>query len=67
MGPCIGLDADMIEICQKVEYAMRKYDMRKYDMTFEMVVAMVKGFHEEWSNADQTEPPECHLSERSLV
>ena len=35
--------------------------------TFEMVVAMVKGFHEEWSNADQTEPPEWHMSERSLV
>ena len=49
MGPCIGLNADMIEICQKVEYAMRKYDM-----SFEMVVAMVKVFHEEWSNADQT-------------
>lgn len=62
MRSCTGLDADMIEICQKVEYAMKKYDM-----SFEMVVAMVKGFHEEWSNADQTEPPEWHMSERSLV
>ena len=62
MRSCTGLDADVVEICQKVEYAMRKYDM-----SFEMVVVMAKGFHEEWSTADQTEPPEWHMSERSLV
>ena len=62
MRSCTGLDADMVEICQKVEYAMRKYDL-----SFEMVVAMVKGFHEEWSTAYQTEPPEWHMSDRSLV
>lgn len=52
---------------QKIKLIVNRWDDIECEKSFEMVVAMVKGFHEEWSTADQTEPPEWHMSDRSLV